>query len=114
MSFSFDFVARTKQDALDLLEKNYAPYAVKQIVESAIRGLRDADAIKVIATGHLCQSDTDWQYSSVHVSVEPIVCTKVQSDFCGGAIPNTAAGVGTAGGASSVAVGPLAFNGVGK
>lgn len=117
MSFSFDFIARNKQDALELLEKQHAPYAVKQIVESAIRGVRGADAIKVSAVGHLCQSDTYYQLSSAHISIEPIVFAKLSRDFCSGT-PNDAAGHGVAGhgvaGAISVAGAPFVFNGAAK
>lgn len=80
MSFSFDFVARSRQHALELLGKHSAancPEAVRDFIATAIENMPDAKdgtvrLIKVSARGHLCVGKEWSAFSSAQIEVSPI------------------------------------------
>lgn len=83
MSFSFIFIARSRQHALELLNKQSAancPETVKSFITTAIENLPDPKdgvvrLIKVSASGHLCVGKEWSAYSSASIEVSPIEST---------------------------------------
>lgn len=80
MSFSFNFIARSRQHALELLGRQSAancPETVRSFVAIAIENMPDPKdgivrLIKVAASGHLCVGKEWSAHSSASIEVSPI------------------------------------------
>lgn len=75
MSFSFAFVAKDRDAALAHLDKQHAPYCVKQFVASALSGVKPGGFVRVEASGHLYERPNDYAVSTATIKVEPVEAT---------------------------------------
>lgn len=70
MSFSFNFTAQNRADAVQLLLEAHAPPEVKEFVKTALLAVDDEQAVRVIGSGHLFSGD--YKVSNCSISVDPI------------------------------------------
>jgi hypothetical protein len=79
MSFSFDFNARSRKHALELLERQtHIPEPVRSFVKTAIENMSPPTEdiqriIMVRANGHLCDGPQWSSSSSLNIEVKPVV-----------------------------------------
>ncbi len=81
MSFSFEFIARSRQHALKMLdEQSGCPEPVKAFIFVALANISDPKdgevrLIKVSARGHLCTGKEWSPWSSAAIDVSPIAAS---------------------------------------
>ena len=73
MSFGFEFCTATADEARILLDKQHAPYCVKQFIRDALRAT--AGPVYVKAFGHL-HDGSDYAVSGAQIEVKPIIFTR--------------------------------------
>jgi hypothetical protein len=79
MSFSLNFVARSKSHALQLLDerKSHVPASVHSFLKAGIENLQHTSGqelrvVEVSASGHLAEDKSSYGTSSGSLSVKPI------------------------------------------
>jgi hypothetical protein len=78
MSFSFEFNARSRKHALELLAgQTNVPDTVRAFVKTAIENIQPPAAgylrlVLVKAHGHLCEGGTWSPHSSASITVQPV------------------------------------------
>lgn len=75
MSFSFSFIADDAKAAIAKLEEmvEQIPSDVAALVRGVLGNYRHTGKVSVTASGHLCNSDSSGEHSSMGLTIMPIV-----------------------------------------
>lgn len=75
MSFHVEYLGRSKEHALAVLEKQNLPGSIKEFVKVGIQNTPDRDtliAISIKAQGHLCDGAGSYEVTNCSISVTPL------------------------------------------
>lgn len=72
MSFSFEYHAHSRHDAIEALNLQHAPESVKDFVHANLRNMRHDGIMKVSENGHLCDGPGSYEVGTCTINVMPI------------------------------------------